>query len=119
RRLDWLLRAGRAQEAVAAADECIHRLTVLGHRAAAAAARRARGDALALDGRWAEAEGAYALALREHARVADLRGARRCLLRLLDLNRVGGDPARAMELLVLLDALDAEARPDEATDTAR
>ena len=97
----------------------------LGQRAAAAAARRAWGDALALGGAWAEAEITYALALREHARVADLRGARRCLTRLLDLNRAGDDTARALELLVLLDAIDAEGRQDDdmntstSTDTAR
>lgn len=119
RRVDWLLRAGRAEEAAAAAEECIHRLTALGHRAAAAAARRARGDALALAGAWAAAEEEYALALREHARVADLRGARRCLTRLIHLRRAGGDPVGAAELLPLLDAIDAEERPDEATDTAR
>ncbi|MBK9645435.1 MAG: hypothetical protein IPO67_09855 [Deltaproteobacteria bacterium] len=103
----------------------MHALTALGQRAAAAAARRAWGDALALGGAWAEAEITYALALREHARVADLRGARRCLTRLLDLNRAGDDTARALELLVLLDAIDAEGRQDDdmntstSTDTAR
>jgi hypothetical protein len=117
RRVDWLLRMNRAEEAAAAAQRCVHSLTTLGLRAAAAAARRAWGDALALGGCWAEAEATYALALREHARVADLGGARRCLTRLLDLNRAGDDPARALELLVLLDAIDAEDRPEE--DTAR
>ncbi|MBK7759695.1 MAG: hypothetical protein IPI35_25505 [Deltaproteobacteria bacterium] len=125
RRVDWLLRSNRAEEAAAAAQACVHALTALGQRAAAAAARRAWGDALALGGAWAEAEITYALALREHARVADLRGARRCLTRLLDLNRAGDDTARALELLVLLDAIDAEGRQDDdmntstSTDTAR
>jgi tetratricopeptide (TPR) repeat protein len=119
RRVDWLLRSNRAEEAAAAAQACVHSLTALGQRAAAAAARRAWGDALALGGAWAEAESTYALALREHARVADLRGARRCLTRLCDLNRAGDDTARALELLVLLDAIDAEDRHDDATDTAR
>jgi hypothetical protein len=119
RRVDWLLRTNQAELAAAAAQRCVHALTALGQRAAAAAARRAWGDALALGGSWAEAERTYALALREHARVADLRGARRCLTRLLDLNRAGDDTARALELLVLLDALDAEDRPEESTDTAR
>ena len=79
-----------------------------GHRDAAAAAIRLRGDVAAARGCLLQASEHYSLALAEAVRVGHLVGAQRVLEHLVVLERQGSDADRLEELLALREELDAE-----------
>ena len=108
RRADLALRQGAHEHAMALLAEAIPAYQRAGHREAAAAAIRLRGDVAAARGERLEASEHYRLALSEAVRVGDLAQARRVLEHLLVLERTGSDRDTLDELLHLRDELDAE-----------
>ena len=108
RRADLALRRGRHEEAMELLAEAIPAYQRAGHREAAAASIRLRGDVAAARGQRLEASEHYSLALSEAVRVGDLTNASRVLEHLLVLERTGDDKDRVEELLALREELDAE-----------
>lgn len=119
RRAELRLRQGRHPEARALLERVVWMLQRQGHRAAAASAMRLLGDVAAAARRPREAVERYEQALQEAARVGDLVGARRTLVHLLEVERIGGDGGRVEELLGLLAEVDTELGDPEREDGVR